>query len=324
MCLYPTLILNRKYLPNKKNGWQPPPINDPRTKYVPVGCQNCIECRRQKARAWKVRLLEDIKTNTNGKFVTLTFSNESIKELIKIIRENEKEQSIELEGYALDHEICRVGIRRFLERWRKKHKKSVKHWLVTELGQTSTERIHIHGIIWTENKQDIIDIWKYGRADTGKYVNEASINYIVKYVSKADKLHKEYRPKILTSAGIGKGYIDRRDAKLNKYKNKTDETYKTRTGTKLNLPTYYRNKIYTEEERENLWIKKLDKQERWVDGQKINVKEGDENYYKALYKAREKAKRLGYADDKKNWKKKKYDEMQRQLRRGKNLGKRNK
>ena len=62
MCLYPRLIENRKYKRNKKNGWSVPPINDQRVRYVPVGCGKCMECRKQKAREWQVRLQEDLKT----------------------------------------------------------------------------------------------------------------------------------------------------------------------------------------------------------------------------------------------------------------------
>ena len=62
----------------------------------------------------------------------------------------------------------------------------------------------------------------------------------------------------MTSAGIGKGYIKRFDAEQNKYvKGKTKEYYKTKQGIKLGLPIYYKNKIYSEEEREKLWIKNL-------------------------------------------------------------------
>ena len=46
----------------------------------------------------------------------------------------------------------------------------------------------------------------------------------------------------------------------------TKETYKNKTGHETALPIYYRNKIYNEEEREKLWIQKLDKEERWVGG----------------------------------------------------------
>ena len=85
MCLYPRLIENPKYKITKKNGGEVPPILDNRVKFVPIGCGNCYECRKQKYKEWKVRLLEDSRTNTNGRFVTLTFSNESIKKLSKDI-----------------------------------------------------------------------------------------------------------------------------------------------------------------------------------------------------------------------------------------------
>lgn len=64
MCLYPRLIENKKYRANAKNGGKIPPITDQRTRYVPVGCGYCVECRKQNARQWQARLLEDIKENT--------------------------------------------------------------------------------------------------------------------------------------------------------------------------------------------------------------------------------------------------------------------
>lgn len=330
MCLYPKIIQNRKYVANKKNKGIIPKVKDKRVLYVPVGCGRCMECRKQKARQWQVRLQEDIKVNTNGKFVTLTFTEES---LIKLSNEIEI-----LTGYERENEIATLAVRRFLGRWRKKYKKSIRHWLVTELGQTSTERIHIHGIVWTDNKKDISKIWKYGFITIGKekwnkgklihagenYVNEKTINYIVKYVNKIDEKHKEYESKILTSPGIGKNYINTYNSKLNKFKPiKTDETYKTRTGLKLNLPIYYRNKLYTEEEREKLWLEKLDKEERWVNGIKIDISKGEEGYYKTLEIAREKNKRLGYGDNTINWERKKYENQRRNINKLNKINKKN-
>ena len=266
MCLYPKLIKNRKYVANKKNGGVIPPIFDKRVLVVPAGCGKCMECKKKKSREWQVRLQEEIRQRKNGKFVTLTFSNESIKEIA---------ENIKLDGYELDNEIATVATRRFLERWRKKYKKSVKHWLVTELGGNGTENIHLHGIIWTdETAETISKIWKYGFTwvgdkNNGGYVSEKTINYITKYVTKTDLKHSEYNSKILCSSGIGKNYIERSDSNKNRYKkNGTDETYKTREGTKLAIPIYYRNKIYTEEERERLWIEKLDQEVRYINGEK--------------------------------------------------------
>ena len=81
MCLYPRLLYNPKYKANKKNGGSIPPVSDMRTLYVPVGCGMCIECRKQNARNWQLRLAEDIKEHKNGKFITLTFSNEGFKKI---------------------------------------------------------------------------------------------------------------------------------------------------------------------------------------------------------------------------------------------------
>lgn len=309
MCLYPKLTKNRKYIANKKNKGIIPNMSDPRLQYVAVGCGKCIECRKQKARQWQVRLHEEIRENKNGRFVTLTFDEENLEKLTKEITG--------LEGYELENEIATLAIRRFLERWRKKYKKSCRHWLVTELGQTNTERIHLHGILFTDVEEETIaKIWKYGNIWVGNYVNGKTINYIVKYINKTDKLHKEYKSKILTSPGIGKNYIKRYDSKNNRYKESgTNETYKTREGSRIALPIYYRNNIYTEEEREKLWLEKLDKEERWVLGKKIDISKGEENYYKELEVARRKNKALGYGDDTINWERRRYENERRKLKR---------
>lgn len=163
MCLYPRLIDNRKYRANKKNGGVIPPISDQRTRYVPVGCGTCLECRKQKSREWIVRLQEDIKTHTDGKFVTLTYSTESLAKIIEEDKEPEDKRRKqewknlkELEGYDLDNAIVTKSIRLFLERWRKKYKKSLRHWLVTELGHGRTEHIHLHGIVWAKDITELV------------------------------------------------------------------------------------------------------------------------------------------------------------------------
>lgn len=308
MCLYPKIIENRKYKANKKNGGVIPAIIDKRTLYVPIKCNKCMECMKAKAREWQVRLQQEIKNKENKKahFITLTLSNESITKL---------SEEIALEGYERDNETATKAVRHFLERWRKKYKKSVKHWLVTELGHNGTENIHLHGIIWTDEKTETIEeIWKYGYIWDGTYVNEQTINYITKYVSKTDEIHKEYKSKILTSAGIGKEYKNSYNAEQNKYNGEnTKEYYRTNTGHKISLPIYFRNKIYTEEQRERLWIKKLDEQTRYVDKKKIDISKGEEEYYKALETAREKNNRLGYLDDKINWERKIYERNRRNM-----------
>lgn len=334
MCLYPTLTYNRKYTRTKKNGGNIPPVKDPRTQWVPRGCGKCIECKKQKSREWQARLQEHIKTHTNGIFVTLTFSNEAIAELnnetiIKTYTDENNKKHItkinikDLKGYDKDNAIATIAVHRFRERWRKQYKTSIHHWLCTELGHRGTENIHLHGIIWTsEPANEIKKHWKYGyiwagNTKNGKvenYVNSKTINYIIKYISKTDKQHKEYNSIILTSPGVGKNFPNTYNSKMNKYvKTNTKETYITSTGHEIGLPIYWRNKIYTEEEREKLWLEKLDKNIRWIRGEKIDISKGMKEYYKALEWHRQINKELGYGNNEKNWKRKVYETQRREI-----------
>ena len=63
---------------------------------------------------------EEIKHDRTGKIITLTFSNE---ELDKLIQET---------GIQESNAVATIAVRRFLERWRKKYKKSVKHFLIPQ------------------------------------------------------------------------------------------------------------------------------------------------------------------------------------------------
>ena len=285
MCLFPRLIDNPKYKSTKKNGGIIPPIFDERVKSVPIGCGKCIECTKQKANNWRIRLLEEIKTE-KGIFVTLSFTDE---QWLRIQKMTDKK------GYDLDNHIATQGMRWFLENYRKKHKKSIRHWAITELGQKNSERIHIHAILFNVTEKDVTENWLYGNTFTGTYVNEKTVNYIVKYLSKIDKLHKGYRPTILCSAGIGSKYTDTTAFKRHKYNGKeTDEKYRTRQGKQLGIPIYYRNKAFTEEEREKLWIHKMDEKVRYVLGQKIDISVTEKEYRILLRQAQITNYELGF------------------------------
>jgi len=300
MCLYPTLIDNPKYKANKKNKGVIPNVGDERIKLVPIGCGNCYECRKKKQREWIVRLEEEIKEKKNGKFITLTFDKKSLRRLSKIAKKNKKD----IDGYELDNEIARIAVRRWTENYRVQTKKNLRHWLITELGHGKTEHLHMHGIIWVDDINEATELWKYGYVWDGKkdttgrkenYVNGKTIGYIVKYITKIDEEHKAYKPKIYASKGIGAGYMKRTDWEQNVYKPKdTDESYTTKKGHRLALPIYYRNKIYNEDEREDLWIQKLDEQKRYVWGEEVSIRKNDKKYNILVNWYREKNKRLGY------------------------------
>lgn len=333
MCLYSKIVENKKFTETKKNGGVIPAVNDRRTLYVPTGCGKCMECRKQYSREWQARLHEDIKTNKNGVFITLTLSTEALRELNAKVEYDrmmmssaEREKNIwqhEWDGYKRDNEIITKAVRLFNERWRKKTGKAPRHWLVSELGHKNTEHIHMHGIIWTDDYKMIKDKWQYGYVWDGytkngkriNYVNGETIGYMTKYITKTDLIHKTYKAIILSSNGIGADYVNTYNAKLNRYKEtgETNQTYRLESGHKIALPKYWRNKIYTDEEKEKLWIEMLDREIRYIDGQKIDVSKGVEEYYKLLEEAREKNKKLNYGSDAKNWNRVVYERERRKL-----------
>ena len=287
MCLYTKYILNRKYLSNKKNRGVVPVCHDLRLKYVPVSCGKCIECRKRKQREWVVRLSEELRSHPEGaQFVTLTMEPEALREL-KCLSEEKS------------NDIATKAVRRFLERVRKETGKSIRHWMITELGEKKG-RIHLHGIVWAD--QELIKRhWKYGFVFIGTHVNEATIFYITKYMLKVNPNDKEFQGKILTSKGIGSGYMQRVNKRRNMYQEggDTNETYTLRNGTKIALPQYYRRKLYTEEEREKLWIEKQENEYRYVMGEKVHI-DNEEEYNNILGFYQEMGKRL-YGDNEEEW-----------------------
>lgn len=257
MCLYPSIIENPKYAKSNENRKG---IKDYRLRWIQIPCGHCEECRRAKANEWRVRLMEEIKSNPkNIIFATLTFSEESLKRL----EYDEKEPN----------KAPQKAISLFRKRWWKKYKAPLKHWLITELGHDNTKRIHLHGIIWTELTEEQFEKeWGYGWIYFGYEVNERTINYIIKYITKRDEDNPEFNGKIFTSKGIGKDYINKNSLRRHRYQDRfTEETYRTDSGIKIALPTYYKQKLWTDQEREALRIIKEEKQTKYYNKTPIKV-----------------------------------------------------
>ena len=134
--------------------------------------------------------------------------------------------------------------------------------MVTEKGE-GYGRIHLHGIVWCPKER--VEQWGYGYVYIGDYVNQTTIAYVTKYMLKICEKWPDFRGKVMCSAGIGSRYEMSYNAKRNRYRGKeTIETYKMEDGRELPLPKYYHDKIYTEDERENLWIIKQERGYRYI------------------------------------------------------------
>ena len=83
MCYFTKKVLNKRFLPNRKNGWNPPVCTDERFRYVEVECGHCFECRKKKRREWRIRNYEQLKETPHAVFFTGTVSPQRYEYICK-------------------------------------------------------------------------------------------------------------------------------------------------------------------------------------------------------------------------------------------------
>jgi len=210
---------------------------------ISIPCGQCIACLLNKQSSWVVRLLEQQKHSTHSHFITLTYQDESMP------------MDDSGGGHTLKYDVqC------FLKRLRKKvNTKGIKYFITAEYGET-TNRPHYHCIIFNLpydmrtdlDKRKVIKeltkIWGMGRVDVGT-VTPASISYVTKYVITKDQFPENKLPTFnLISKGIGKDYLTR---EIVSYHHKTKKFHYTKLGgTKVPLPKYYVEKIFSSMEKQ--------------------------------------------------------------------------
>lgn len=255
----------------KKNNYRPPKLWHADLEYIEVPCGKCFECMKARSREWKVRCYEELIETKAATFFTGTMTDKRINQISKKYNINKKDVNA----------IITKELRLFLERIRKKHKDiNIKHWCVTERGHTGTERIHMHGLFFTNDlttwqlNKLLYDNWTAGYSFYGKYVSLKTVNYIVKYLTKHDKDHPDFKGKMLVSPGLGKHYLDSKMVReIHRYRDEnTNRSYTLPNGTKIALPRYYTNKLYTDRERQKLMIINKNKGFEYVRGEKLENK----------------------------------------------------
>lgn len=262
MCKNKIIIKNKRYQPTKKNGYTKETPRDRRLSYIEISCGECKECKKKRKEMWRLRIENELLDSKSAIFFTGTFSDESI--------ENIKKQY----GVKEENDIATKANRLFLERLRKKYNIKLTHWCITELG-SKKGRIHIHGIFFIKENQDIKYIkdkikreWDFGWNYLGYVDQGRTINYITKYMLKENENFKEFKPKVLASQKIGIGFIER-NKRFYKYKEKNgvveaNTKMEYLDGRETYLIKYYKEKLYTTEERENILLSILDENKRRI------------------------------------------------------------
>lgn len=252
---------------------------------VRIPCGICQECRRKRASEWRARMVAENKTSGEGVFVTLTISDEYIAKIADT---------------DID-EASAIMMRRFTKNLAKTQKK-IKRLFVPEVGGEDSERLHFHGMIWLQNQDDweaIEKAWPYGIVDKGYSGDDKAIAYISKYIYKGCEKFPNYKPRVFASKGIGYDYLKSPEITNYTYQGESTETkMKCPTGGYIELPDYWKRKIYTQGEIDQMTLYRKRKRTQWVDGIEFDVSntKGEKAYIKALMYQRKVAKEAGFPE----------------------------
>lgn len=248
-------------------------------KYDIFPCGKCPECIARRVSAWSFRLLREGLYADSSFFITLTYDTDHVP----ITNGGYMGLSVPF-TYKVGGKVKSVGsdLQSFFKRLRKLHNSSIgqpiKYYAVGEYG-SDNYRPHYHIIAfniqldlimsatdlnilrytnfdgkthikispWTLNNESI------GTCTFGK-VSGASIGYCMKYLSKPSRIpihQNDDRPRefALMSKRLGSGYLTpaiidwhRADLENRMYLN-------IEGGKKISMPRYYKDKIYTDEQR---------------------------------------------------------------------------
>lgn len=200
-----------------------------------VPCGKCPECKQRRANAWIFRLLKEEKIHKTAMFLTLTYNNETVP--------------ITDKGFMT---LKKSDVQKFLKRLRfNSGSTTIKYYFCGEYG-TDTWRPHYHAIIFDADKEQIEKAWGLGHIYIGD-VNGASIGYCTKYICKEARVpvhtnDDRLREFSLMSKNLGSAYMS--DAMVKWHKENDASYVVVEGGYKQPLPRYYRDRIFTDEERQ--------------------------------------------------------------------------
>lgn len=208
---------------------------------VQVPCNRCPACVSRRVSHWSFRLMQEFKASQNGYFITLTYDTKHVP--------------ISPKGFMT---LRRRDVQLFMKRLRKasQPQPTIKYYSAGEYG-TKTKRPHYHILLFNVNIELLQKAWGLGSIHYGK-LTAAAVGYTLKYMSKPSRIpeHKndDREPeRALMSKGLGISYINERTRTF--HLDNIDRPFITiADGKKISIPRYFKEKLFTEEEREYIAI----------------------------------------------------------------------
>jgi hypothetical protein len=221
-CFSPILIKNKK-----TNSMQ----------YVP--CGKCLGCQTNRRNEWSLRLRLEHKEHYKSSFVTLTYNDENIP----------------FDKHPIFTKIAvptlyKPDLQNYIKKIRKAYQKKIRYYCIGEYGE-KTERPHYHILFFGigMHEWDILDSkWEKGHTHVGD-ITDSSIHYCTKYVFKSQKYYDYPQTPFSTMStkpAIGSKWLLRN----NERKSELGKPFVYENGRKHRMPKYFREKIFTEAERE--------------------------------------------------------------------------
>jgi hypothetical protein len=249
-----------------------------------VGCGKCLACRINKRREWTLRLCHEEVFSDTAYFVTLTYDEQHVP--------------IDDNGYMA---VCKRDVQLFLKRLRKDNPGvKIRFFLNSEYGELG--RPHYHMLLFNVPAEKMFSesrtirrgrsrsftcpylykIWKAGNVEFGIASKERA-GYCAKYFIDRKGVPDEITPNFSLMSrdpGIGYEYQDKIAEKVRYY-----GLYAclNSSGTYVPLPRYYRNKIYTEEQRRESFVSQLEVSDTEYESMLRNADIVEENRYRALH-----------------------------------------
>jgi len=204
-------------------------------------CGKCYNCKARRVSGWSFRLLKQAEVSTSAFFLTLTYSPENVP--------------ITDKNYMT---LLKSDLQKFLKRLRKsygKNNKNIKYYACGEYGST-TMRPHYHMVLFNADEQNIIKAWNLGNVHFGN-VSPASVGYTLKYMSKDgmipkhqnDDRQKEFS---LMSKKMGLNYLTPQMVQWHKNDLEERMYIPLLDGKKIAMPRYYKDKIYTQYQKDKI------------------------------------------------------------------------
>lgn len=221
-----------------------------------VPCGKCFVCLQKKSTDWSTRLSKEIHTSLITFFCTLTYNDDNVP-LTSLGNKTLRKRDIQLFNKRL-----RIKFKRLYDI-------KYRFFICGEYGPR-TCRPHYHGLFFFNSKVSsntfrrlCEDCWSNGFIQVEKADANAS-NYVSKYVTKFVQLNvydKELEPTFgLQSRRPGIGFAWCENSEVKNFFRESKQTFTRVNGYKVPLPRYFKDKLFNESERNEMFLEYLSRE----------------------------------------------------------------